>query len=122
MNIYLDAINIGLIISAVIFGICVIVFFIIIMINRSKYKKIKKEDSTSEDYTDLVLELIEFSGGKDNIIEVNAKMTRLIITIKDESLLRAEGLALKYMVNDNKFTVLIGENAEKIKEKMKEIL
>ena len=84
--------------------------------------KLKKESKKNKDkninstYDEIILNL----GGKENIVEMTARGSRLSIVLKDNSLLNIDALknigVEGVIVMTSKVTLVIGEDALKLKE------
>ncbi len=70
--------------------------------------------------------LIEYLGGKDNIVNANCSMSRLKVILKDISLADKEGiqkLGAKGVVEiDNQLKIIFNKNSRQLKKYIKEIL
>jgi len=90
--------------------IFVVLLIIAISIVRSKQADFKLEAN----------KLIEYLGGKDNIISYETNKSRFIVTLKDVSLVNKEGIqkigAQGIVELDNKLKIILGENAKKIEK------
>lgn len=90
--------------------------------NEEKNTKPKKEPKKNKDkninstYDEIILNL----GGKENIVEMTARGSRLSIVLKDNSLLNIDALknigVEGVIVMTSKVTLVIGEDALKLKE------
>lgn len=91
----------------IIVGVLVI---IAISIVRSKQADFKLEAN----------KLVEYLGGKDNIISYETNKSRFIVTLKDVSLVNKEGIqkigAQGIVELDDKLKIILGENAKKIEK------
>ena len=96
-----------------------------------KIFKLKIFDESTESATgkksDEALAFIEALGGKDNIIDTDACITRLRMSVKDSSILTDEAfttLGAKGVIRPNKQSVqiILGTKAEGIAERIKESL
>lgn len=72
---------------------------------------------------DLKLELnklVDYLGGKDNIVETEVEMSRFKVTLKDVSLANKEGimkLGAKGVVEiDDQLKIILGNNARQLKK------
>jgi len=77
---------------------------------------------------DLKLELnklVEYLGGKDNILETEVEMSRFKVTLKDVSKANKEGiikLGAKGVVEiDDQLKIILGNNAKQLKKYIDEI-
>ena len=79
--------------------------------------KIRKEDFHIE-----INKLIQYLGGKDNIIDAQMNLSRLKVTVKDTTLVNKEGiqkLGAKGIVEiDNQLKILFGPNSKQLKKYM----
>lgn len=91
----------------IIFGILLI---IAISIVRSKQADFKLEAN----------KLVEYLGGKDNIISYETNKSRFIVTLKDIQIVNKEGIqkigAQGIVELDNKLKIILGEQAKKIEK------
>ena len=97
----------------------VIVVVILIIIALAIVKSNKK---------DLKLELnklVEYLGGKDNILETEVEMSRFKVTLKDISKANKEGiikLGAKGVVEiDDQLKIILGNNAKQLKKYIDDI-
>ena len=90
---------------------------------KKKFKKIlnleskkNKDKNINSTYDEIILNL----GGKENIVEMTARGSRLSIVLKDNSLLNIDALknigVEGVIVMTSKVTLVIGEDALKLKE------
>ena len=97
-----------LIIIAVLFVISLIVI------------KMRKKDFSLE-----INKLIQYLGGKDNIVDSQINMSRLKVTLKDMSLVNKEGiqkLGAKGIVEiDNQLKIILGSNSKQLKRYIDEL-
>ena len=81
-----------------------------------KESKKNKDKNINSTYDEIILNL----GGKENIVEMTARGSRLSIVLKDNSLLNIDALknigVEGVIVMTSKVTLLIGEDALKLKE------
>lgn len=128
------------------FVICVIIFFVLgyfianFMIRKFNYATVgrlgnyideeKEEEVSSETKTQentQASRIIELLGGKDNIVDVDACMTRLRVTVKDETKVadleawKKEG-ALGLMKKGNGIQAVYGPKADVLKSDILDIL
>lgn len=80
----------------------------------------------SEDAGELAAQYVTALGGRDNLVVIDACITRLRLTLKDRSLIREVDLkALGAMgvvkIGDNNLQVIIGPQAESIAERIKAV-
>ena len=101
---------IGIIVGSIIFLILLIVGIILIC-KKKKKNKIETIPTNNE----LAKKIIDSVGGKDNITNVSAKMTRLAIGVKTSDKFDSKLVPeIKSLIMETKITFLIGDNAEKI--------
>ena len=97
-----------------------IVIFIIIMIILLAVLKAGKKDAHLE-----LNKLVDYLGGKDNIINTETNMSRFIVTLKDVSIVNKEGiqkLGAKGIVEiDNQLKIILGENSKQLKKYIDEL-
>jgi PTS system N-acetylglucosamine-specific IIC component len=91
--------------------IIIIVLIIIgISIVKSKQKDFKLEAN----------KLVEYLGGKENIISYETNKSRFIVTLKDTSIVNKEGIqkigAQGIVEIDNQLKIILGDQAEKIEK------
>ena len=81
-----------------------------------KESKKNKDKNINSTYDEIILNL----GGKENIVEMTARGSRLSIVLKDNSLLNIDALknigVEGVIVMTSKVTLVIGEDALKLKE------
>jgi phosphotransferase system IIB component len=69
--------------------------------------------------------LVDYLGGKDNIISSETNMSRFIVTLKDISIVNKEGiqkLGAKGIVEiDNQLKIILGENSKQLKKYIDEL-
>ena len=69
--------------------------------------------------------LVEYLGGKDNIISTETTLSRFKVTLKDVEIVNKEAiqkLGAKGIVEiDNQLKIIIGDNAEQIKKCIKDL-
>ena len=97
---------------AIIVAILIIISFIVI--------KLKKKDFAIE-----INKLIQYLGGKDNIIDTQINLSRLKVTLKDMSIVNKEGiqkLGAKGIVEiDNQLKIILGPNSKQLKKYMADL-
>ena len=90
--------------------ILVIAIIIAVAIVKSKQKDFKLEAN----------KLVEYLGGKDNIINYETNKSRFIVELKDTKKVNKEGIqkigAQGIVEIDNQLKIILGEQAEKIKK------
>ena len=108
--------NYGLIIGLIILGIIIVV--VVVLLIRNKAKSNNKKASN-----DLFNQIMEGLGGIANINSLEAKMSRLNVSLKDDSLLNIESLkssgVSRVIKMSSKITLLIGNVASEIEEQFK---
>ncbi len=95
-----------------------------------KEKKNKKEEKISEkdiDRDSLPVKIIGLLGEKENIVDVDACMTRLRVTVKDKGLVAEEKEwkklgALGLIVKDKGVQAIYGPKADVLKSDIQDIL
>ena len=97
-----------------------IVIFIIVMIILLAVLKAGKKDAHLE-----LNKLVDYLGGKNNIINTETNMSRFIVTLKDVSIVNKEGiqkLGAKGIVEiDNQLKIILGENSKQLKKYIDEL-
>ena len=97
-----------------------ILIFVILIIISLVIVRIRKEDFHIE-----INKLIQYLGGKDNIIDVQMNLSRLKVTVKDTSLVNKEGiqkLGAKGIVEiDNQLKIILGNNSKQLKKYIDEL-
>ena len=72
------------------------------------------------DFNLYMNKLLEYLGGKDNIIDTSYNMSRFIVTLKDISIVNKEGiqkLGAKGIVEiDNKLKIVLGRDSKELKK------
>ena len=85
----------------IIVAVLIIISFIVIKMNK-------------KDFATEINKLIQYLGGKDNIIDSQINLSRLKVTLKDMSLVNKEGiqkLGAKGIVEiDNQLKIILGPN------------
>ena len=78
-----------------------------------------------KDFATEINKLIQYLGGKDNIIDSQINLSRLKVTLKDMSLVNKEGiqkLGAKGIVEiDNEIKIILGPNSKQIKKYMADL-
>lgn len=91
--------------------ICILILIAAIII------KMRKKDFHIE-----INKLIQYLGGKENIIKAELNLSRLKVTVKDVNIVNKEGiqkLGAKGIVEiDNQLKIILGPNAKQIKKYM----
>ena len=97
----------------------IVIFLILILISFIVIKMSKKDFSLE------INKLIQYLGGKDNIIDSQINLSRLKVTLKDMSLVNKEGiqkLGAKGIVEiDNQLKIILGPNSKQLKRYIKEL-
>ena len=87
--------------------ILIIILFTLLKINKA-------------DFSLNMNKLLEYLGGKDNIIDTSYNMSRFIVTLKDISIVNKEGiqkLGSKGIVEiDNKLKIVLGRDSKELKK------
>ncbi len=82
--------------------------------------KMRKKDFSLE-----INKLIQYLGGKDNIVDSQINLSRLKVTLKDMSLVNKEGiqkLGAKGIVEiDNQLKIILGPNSKQLKKYMADL-
>jgi glucose-like phosphotransferase system IIB component len=96
----------------IIIAILIIISLIVIKMNR-------------KDFAIEINKLIQYLGGKDNIIDSQINLSRLKVTLKDTSLVNKEGiqkLGAKGIVEiDNELKIILGPNSKQLKKYMADL-
>lgn len=96
-----------------------IILFVLILISIIVVKINKK------DFNIKINKLIQYLGGKENILNVNENMSRLNVKVKDPTIVDKDGiqkLGAKGIVEvDNDFKIILGPNSHKLKKFMKDL-
>lgn len=104
MNVYIQ--------YAIIF---VVLLFIAIAIMKTNKKDFKLE----------INKLVDYLGGKDNIINMEANMSRFKVTLKDVNLVNKDAiqkLGAKGIVEiDNQLKIILGSDAKKLKKYIEDL-
>lgn len=92
--------------------IIIIVVFIVLLL---AVLKINKKDVKLD-----MNKLVEYLGGKDNIIDSETHLSRFIVTLKDISIVNKDGivgLGAKGIVElDNQLKIILGPNSKQLKK------
>ena len=82
--------------------------------------KVRRKDFSVE-----INKLIQYLGGKENIIDSQINLSRLKVTIKDVSIVNKEGiqkLGAKGIVEiDNQLKIILGPNSKQLKKYMADL-
>ena len=96
----------------IIIAILIIISLIIIKMSR-------------KDFAIEINKLIQYLGGKDNIIDSQINLSRIKVTLKDTSLVNKEGiqkLGAKGIVEiDNELKIILGPNSKQLKKYMADL-
>ena len=97
------------------FIIVAVVLFIAIIVIKGGKKDFKIEAN----------KLVEYLGGKDNILSMQVKMSRFMVSLKDVSLANKEAikkLGAKGIVEiDNQLKIILDSNAQKLKKQIEDL-
>ena len=106
--------NNALWISLVLVGVIVITIVLILLLGRKSKKPVEKVAEKSE--------WVDAMGGADNIVSTEAIGSRLVVNLKDKSLLNKEALkslgVTNFMEMSNKITLLLEDKAELVKKEL----
>lgn len=95
--------------------IFVVLLFIAIAIMKTHKKDFKLE----------INKLVDYLGGKDNIIDMEANMSRFKVTLKDVSLANKEAIqklgARGIVEIDNQLKIILGSDAKKLKKYIEDL-
>ena len=96
----------------IIIGVLLIISLIVIKMNK-------------KDFSTEINKLIQYLGGKDNILDSQINLSRLKVTLKDMSLVNKEGiqkLGAKGIVEiDNQLKIILGPNSKQLKKYMADL-
>ena len=96
----------------IIIGVLLIISFVVL--------KLRKKD-----FHDDMNKLIQYLGGKDNIIDSQINLSRLKVRLKDTSIVNKEGiqkLGAKGIVEiDDELKIILGPNSKQIKKYMADL-
>ena len=97
-----------------------IIIFIVVFIISLVVVKLNKKNFNLE-----INKLVQYLGGKDNILDTEVNMSRLKVTLKDVSIVdknSIEKLGAKGIVEiDNQLKIIFGTEAVKLKKYISEI-
>ena len=97
-----------------------LIIFVILFIISLVIVKLNKKNFTFE-----INKLVEYLGGKDNILDTEINMSRLKVTLKDVSLVDKEAiqkLGAKGIVEiDNQVKIILGPNSKALKKYISEM-
>ncbi len=78
-----------------------------------------------KDFHEEMNKLVQYLGGKDNIIDAQINLSRLKVTLKDTSIVNKDGiqkLGAKGIVEiDNELKIILGPNSKQIKKYMADL-
>lgn len=96
----------------VILIVLIIISFVVIKMNK-------------KDFNIKINKLIEYLGGKDNILDVETNLSRLKVTVRDVNIVNKDGiqkLGAKGIVEiDNQLKIIYGPNAKQLKKYIKDL-
>ena len=96
----------------IIIAILVLISIIIIKINK-------------KDFSIKINKLIQYLGGKDNILKVEINMSRLKVAVKDTSIVNKDAiqkLGAKGIVEiDNQLKIILGPKSKQLKKYIKDL-
>ena len=82
--------------------------------------------ATKKDFYIEANKLVEYLGGKDNIINVEVNMSRFKVTLKDMSIVKKDSiqkLGAKGIVEiDNQLKIILGSEAKKLKKYVDDLI
>ena len=91
----------------IIFAVLIIISLIVI--------KLKRKDFSLE-----INKLIQYLGGKDNVLDVEVNMSRLKVTLKDMNIVDKDGIqklgARGIVEVDNQLKIIFGANSKELKK------
>ena len=97
-----------------------LIIFTVLMLISLVVVKLNKKNFTFE-----INKLVQYLGGKDNILDTEVNMSRFKVTLKDVSIVNKEGiqkLGAKGIVEiDNQLKIILGPNADKLKKYIEEL-
>ncbi len=97
-----------------------LIIFLILILMSLVVVKLNKKNFTFE-----INKLVQYLGGKDNILDSEVNMSRLIVTLKDVTLADKEAiqkLGAKGIVEiDNQLKIIFGQNAKTLKKYINEM-
>ena len=96
-----------------------IIFFVLFLISLVIVKLNKKN------FTFEINKLVQYLGGKDNILDTEVNVSRLKVTLKDITLVDKEAiqrLGAKGIVEiDNQLKIILGPNSKQLKKYMADL-
>ncbi len=97
-----------------------LIIFLVLLLISLVVVKLNKKNFTFE-----INKLVQYLGGKDNILDSEVNMSRLKVTLKDITLADKEGiqkLGAKGIVEiDNQLKIIFGPNAKTLKKYISEM-
>lgn len=97
-----------------------IVIFLILLIIALAIARSKKKDFKIE-----ANRLVDYLGGKENIVSYEVNKSRFMVILKDISIVNKEGiqkLGAQGMVEiDNQLKIILGSNAEQLKKQIDDL-
>ena len=97
-----------------------VLILVILIVISLVIVKIRKEDFHIE-----INKLIQYLGGKENILDAQINLSRLRVTLKDTSIVNKEGiqkLGAKGIVEiDNQLKIILGPNSKQLKKYMADL-
>lgn len=97
-----------------------IIIIIILLIISLIVIKMRRKDFHIE-----INKLIQYLGGKENILDAQINLSRLKVTLKDVSIVNKEGiqkLGAKGIVEiDNQLKIILGPNSKQLKKYMSDL-
>ena len=97
-----------------------IIIAVVLIIISFVVIKMRRKDFSAE-----INKLIQYLGGKDNIIDSQLNLSRFKVTLKDMSLVNKEGiqkLGAKGIVEiDNQLKIILGPNSKQLKKYMSDL-
>lgn len=125
---------IGLLVVGIIFGVIyyLIFYYIIVKYNIPTPGRIEEESSvisklSSTGLKDKAFEILEALGNKDNIINIDACITRIRVTVKDPEVIKEErfkalGATGVIKMGKNNFQIVVGTVADPLVTHIKSIM
>lgn len=101
------------------FVIIIIVLAIYLVKQNKKKKKQNAEKKIDSEIKEVTSSLKDKFGGKDNILEISSKGSRVTVVLKDISLINKDEINKTFdnvMFMSNKVVFLIGSDSEKFKQ------
>lgn len=110
------------ILLSILIPLCLIIIAVLTIYFIKQNKKKKKENTEKKidnEIKEVTSSLKDKFGGKDNIIEISSKGSRVTVIVKDISLINKEEINKTFdnvMFMSNKIVFLIGSDSEKFKQ------